>query len=267
MTLSEPHEIGEDSVFDRVITVDGPSGSGKGTICLELALAMGWQLLDSGALYRIVAWSALQRGMNLDFENSAAVNSPDESVLDEGASDKDGAGKADIHKLVAMVAEMNISFPVEAGETCICLDGQVIGDELRSETVSIGASQVAALPEVREALLALQRQKRVSPGLIADGRDMGTVVFPNARLKIYLTASAEERAQRRYKQLKDKGLGVSLRALLASIKERDERDQTRAVSPLTPALDAIIVDSTHLSIEAVVQQILKRAEQCGLLTD
>ena len=227
-----------------VITVDGPSGSGKGTICLELAARFGYSLLDSGALYRIVAWAGINQGLDI-FDGAA---------------------------LVRMLAGLDISFPINIGDSgviqghyAICVNGEAIGDELRTEQVSVASSQVAAFPEVRTALLTLQRQMRKAPGLVADGRDMGTVVFPDAPLKIFLTATAEERAQRRYKQLIDKGLGVSLRALLDSIRERDERDQTRAVSPLIPATDAIIVDSTHLSIEAVVQQIQEYAERCGLL--
>ena len=228
-----------------VITVDGPSGSGKGTICLQLAARLGYSLLDSGALYRIVAWAGLDQGFKL----------------------------GDSASLVKMLAGLDISFPFSAVESertqrhyKIRVNGEDIGDVLRTEAISVASSRVAALPEVRTALLSLQRRMRVPPGLVADGRDMGTVVFPDAQLKIFLTATAEERAQRRYKQLIDKGLGVSLRALLDSIRERDERDQTRAVSPLIPAADAIVVDSTHLSIEAVVQQILEHAERCGLLT-
>jgi cytidylate kinase len=220
-----------------VITVDGPSGSGKGTVCLELAARLGYTLLDSGALYRIVAWAGLNRGLSL----------------------KDSGG------LVQMIPTLDISFPYTGANYEICVDGKSVGDALRAEPVSVAASEIAAIAEVRAALLTLQRQMRRAPGLVADGRDMGTVVFPDAQLKIFLTATAEERAQRRYKQLIDKGLGVNLRALLDSIRERDERDQTREVSPLVPAPDAIIVDSTHLSIEAVVQQILEYAEQRGLL--
>lgn len=220
-----------------VITVDGPSGSGKGTICTKLAAALGWVMLDSGALYRIVGWAALEKGIEPD----------------------------DAETLVRMIAGMDISFPLTDAGFEIRLGSRVLKDELRAEPVSIAASKVAALPTVRSALLSLQRGLQKMPGLIADGRDMGTVVFPQAALKIFLTASAEQRAQRRYKQLIDKGLGVSLRALLASIEERDERDRTRTASPLIPATDAIVVDSTHLSIEAVVQQILKHVEQRGLL--
>ncbi len=234
-----------DAITVPVIAVDGPSGSGKGTVCLELAARLGYSLLDSGALYRIVAWAGLEQGLSLE----------------------DGAA------LVKMIATLEISFPYSApgagageGNYEICVNGKSVGDALRPEPVSVAASRVAAVAEVRTALLSLQRKMRMAPGLVADGRDMGTVVFPDAQLKIYLTASAEERAKRRYKQLIDKGLGVSLRALLDSIRERDERDQTRDVSPLVPAQDAIIVDSTHLSIEAAVQQILEYAEQRGLST-
>jgi cytidylate kinase len=204
-----------------VVAIDGPSGSGKGTIAALLAERLGWHLLDSGALYRIVAAVALRRKIDLDDEA----------------------------RLGAMASELDIAFEGSA----INADGEDLTDVIRTEPVSLAASQVAALGAVREAVFATQQRMRRPPGLVADGRDMGTVVFKDAPLKIYLDASVEERAQRRYNQLKNKGLSVSLRALLASLAERDERDKGRAVSPLVPASDALIIDSTDLTIEQVLE--------------
>ena len=204
-----------------VVAIDGPSGSGKGTIAALLAERLGWHLLDSGALYRIVAAVALRRKIDLDDEA----------------------------QLGAMASELDIAFEGSA----IKADGEDLADVIRTEPVSLAASQVAALGAVREAVFATQQRMRRPPGLVADGRDMGTVVFKDAPLKIYLDASVEERAQRRYNQLKNKGLSVSLRALLASLADRDERDKGRAVSPLVPASDALIIDSTDLTIEQVLE--------------
>jgi len=204
-----------------VVTIDGPSGSGKGTIAAMLAERLGWHLLDSGALYRIVAAVALSRGTALD----------DEAALAE------------------MAGRLDISFD----DGSVRVDGENLAEVIRSEPVSRAASQVAALSAVRGAILEAQQRMRRAPGLVADGRDMGTVVFKDASLKIYLDASVEERAERRYNQLKNKGLSVSLRALLASLTERDERDKGRAVSPLVPAKDALVIDSTSLTIEAVLR--------------
>jgi cytidylate kinase len=212
-----------------VVAIDGPSGSGKGTLAARLAAALGWHLLDSGALYRVVAAVALQRAVPLD----------------------DPAG------LARMAGALRIEF--EDGR--VRVDGVDLSDRIRTEPVSRAASVVAAVPEVREAILALQHAMRRPPGLVADGRDMGTVVFPDAPLKIFLDASPEVRAERRYNQLKNKGLSVSLAALLASLKERDARDRARAVSPLVPAADALIVDSTDLSIEAVLDRVLAEVQK------
>lgn len=220
-----------------VVTIDGPSGSGKGTISREVARLLGWHLLDSGALYRLVALSG--RGSGL---------APD-----------DIAGHA------ALARAMSVEFSGdEEGRERIRLDRVDVTREVRSEEAGQGASRVAAWPEVREALLARQRAFRVSPGLVADGRDMGTVIFPAADLKIYLTASAAERALRRHKQLKEKGSDANLAALSREIAERDQRDSTREVAPLKPAPDARIIDSTGMSIAQVVESVLSAGRARGL---
>ncbi len=213
-----------------VVTIDGPSGSGKGTISRAVARRVGWHLLDSGALYRLVALAGAAAGLTRD----------------------DAAGHA------AVARSMRVEFGWGAdGEERVRLDGRDVSAELRSETAGAGASRVAAWPEVRAALLTRQRAFAQAPGLVADGRDMGTVVFPRAELKIFLTATPEERALRRHKQLKDKGSDVSLAALSREIAERDLRDQTRQVAPLRPAADAQQIDSTGLDIEAVVARVLE----------
>ena len=217
-----------------VLTIDGPSGSGKGTIAALIAEKLGWALLDSGALYRIVAAVALGRGMALD----------------------------DAEALAAMAARLEISFD----EGRVTVDGADLTEEIRTEPVSVASSQVSALAPVRAAILDLQRSMRRPPGLVADGRDMGTVVFKDAPLKIYLDASAEIRAERRYNQLKNKGLDVNFRALLANLEERDARDKERAVSPLVPAEDALIIDSTNLSIEEVLEKVLSEVEARQLIS-
>ena len=212
-----------------VITIDGPSGSGKGTVAGSLAEHLGWALLDSGALYRLLAFAAGNHGVELDNEEL----------------------------LSKLAAHLDVQFvgATEGKSARIILEGEDVTLAIRNETVAKGASQVAALPAVREALLQRQRAFREFPGLVADGRDMGTVVFPEAPLKIFLTASAEERARRRYLQLKAKGDDVSLPRLLDEIRARDERDTQRAIAPLKPAADAIQLDSTELSIEQVLERI------------
>lgn len=222
--------------MSRVIAVDGPSGSGKGTLAMRLAERLGWHLLDSGALYRIVAYAGLQRGIDLD----------------------------DGEVLAALVGDLVITFAPGIDGVTVTLDGEDVSQAIREEAVSAGASRVATLKVVREALMTLQHGFAKAPGLVADGRDMGTVVFPDAELKIYLDASPEIRAQRRHKQLKDKGLGVSLRGLLESIGERDERDRTRAVSPLEPAPDAVVIDSSALSADDVLTTVWQLVERRGL---
>ncbi|AVO55226.1 (d)CMP kinase [Ectopseudomonas mendocina] len=208
-----------------VITVDGPSGSGKGTLCALLAKQLGWNLLDSGALYRLLAFAAGNHGIDLTNEEA----------------------------LKQLAAHLDVQFI----EKRIILEGEEVTDAIRNEQVGAGASMVASLPAVREALLQRQRAFQEMPGLVADGRDMGTVVFSDAPLKIFLTASAEERARRRYLQLKSKGDDVNLASLLDEIRARDERDTQRAVAPLKPAADAILLDSTELSIEQVLERILR----------
>ena len=215
-----------------VITIDGPSGSGKGTIARRVADRLGFRLLDSGALYRLVALA----GTRLD--------------LDED----DVAGHA------AVAQDLDAVFGVDAaGEEVIHLGGVDVTAAIRTETAGAAASRVAAMPAVRTALLERQRGFAQAPGLVADGRDMGTVVFPSAPLKIYLTASAGERARRRHKQLKEKGLTVNLADLSQEILERDRRDSSRPVAPLRPAADAVVLDSTGLDIEQVVEQVLALA--------
>jgi cytidylate kinase len=217
-----------------VIAIDGPSGSGKGTIARNVAKALGWHLLDSGALYRLVALAAGQRGLSLD----------------------------DVAALTALAAGLDVRFGIdEQGREQIWLEGQDVTSQVRTEECGAGASAVAALQPVRDALLGLQRAFRQSPGLVADGRDMGTHVFADAGLKVFLTASPEERAKRRHKQLNDKGIDVSLAALSRDIEERDRRDSERSVAPLRPAEGARILDSSKVPIEDVTATVLEWAAQ------
>jgi cytidylate kinase len=216
-----------------ILTIDGPSGSGKGTVARQVANALQWHLLDSGALYRLTAFAAQEAGLPLDDEPAVA----------------------------RIAGSLDIRFAMdERGEEQIWLGGQEVSALIRTETAGEGASKVAAMTRVRAALLQRQRDFARTPGLVADGRDMGTVVFPDADLKIFLTATAEERAARRYKQLKGKGLGVSLAALSLEIAERDRRDSSRPVSPLKPAADAVLVDSTSMTIDEVVEHVLGLAQ-------
>jgi cytidylate kinase len=214
-----------------VIAVDGPSGSGKGSLCQSLARELGWHLLDSGALYRIVGLAAVKRGTSFDDEKALAV----------------------------LAAGLNVEFRAsEPGEpAAVILDGEDVSSEVRNETSGSYASRVAVYPAVRDALTGLQRSFAKSPGLIADGRDMGTVIFPDAPLKIFLTASAEERAGRRYKQLINKGQSVTLAAVLKDIQARDERDMNRIVAPLKPADNAIVLDSTSMALDEVFLRVIE----------
>jgi cytidylate kinase len=213
-----------------VLTIDGPSGSGKGTVSRLVAEQLGWRLLDSGALYRAVGYAAGMEG--LDLSDGDAVTRCAQSVKIRFQPSADGA------------------------DTRILVNGHDATDELRTETAGAAASAIASIPSVRQALVDLQLSFRKPPGLVADGRDMGTVIFPDAPYKVFLTASAAERAKRRYKQLKEKGLGVTLGTLQREIEARDERDASRAVAPLKPAEDALLVDSTGMPIADVVAKVL-----------
>jgi cytidylate kinase len=215
-----------------VITIDGPSGSGKGTVSRAVAKALGWSLLDSGALYRLVALAGRRASISLD----------------------DGPA------LGQLAGRFGIQFGSDsAGNEVVWLDGQDVTRAIRTEEAGSDASKVAALPVVRAALLDRQRRFAVPPGLVADGRDMGTVVFPLARVKIFLTASPTERALRRYKQLKEKGVAANLAALSLEIAERDRRDSTRTASPLVASADATMLDTTGMSVDGVIGRVLEIA--------
>jgi cytidylate kinase len=211
-----------------VITIDGPGGSGKGTVSMLLAEKLGWNLLDSGALYRLVAVAALDQQL---------------------------ASTDDETKLGALAAGLQVEFVLDGRDVKVKLDGEDVSLRLRSEEVGVLASHLATFPAVRQALIDRQRAFRQLPGLVADGRDMGTVIFPDANLKIYLTASVDQRAQRRYKQLKEKGESVNLSRLFREIEGRDRRDQTRVLAPLKPAFDSHIIDSSELSVDEVLGKI------------
>ncbi|MGO2274069.1 (d)CMP kinase [Pseudoalteromonas nigrifaciens] len=213
-----------------VITVDGPSGSGKGTVCCLLAEKLGWDVLDSGAIYRVLSLAALHHQIALDNEDA----------------------------LVPLAANLDVQFLVDSQTNAakVVLEGEDVTTTIRNEEVGAAASKVAALPRVREALLRRQRAFRTERGLIADGRDMGTVVFKDAPLKIFLTASAQERAKRRFVELNARGLNVTLSGLLKDIQERDDRDMNRAVAPLVPAEDAIELDTSELNAQQVYDKVL-----------
>ncbi len=220
---------GDQASKTPVVAIDGPVGSGKGTIARQVAHALGWHLLDSGALYRLVGLASVKRDMAGEGEDA----------------------------LAALAGDLSIKFESDQnGNERIFLDGKDVTSDIRSEECGRVASFVASLPGVRAALLELQRGFRKEPGLVADGRDMGSTVFPDAVLKVYLTASAKERAKRRHKQLKDKGIDVSLPAVSRDIEDRDRRDSERTVAPLRPAEDARLLDSGGQSIEEVTQTVL-----------
>lgn len=215
-----------------VIAVDGPGGAGKGELCIRLSRKYGFSLLDSGAIYRVLAYAALKKGIALD----------------------------DTVSLVALAKSLNLEFKEENNAVAIILDNENVSKFIRNEETGSAASKVAVISEVRAALLQRQRDFRLAPGLVADGRDMGTVVFPDTQAKIFLDASAEERARRRVLQLEGRGVKADYQKILGEIKERDDRDRNRATAPLKPAPDALVLDSTHLSIEEVVDTAVKFVE-------
>ena len=216
-----------------VITVDGPSGAGKGTLCHALAEKLKFDFLDSGAIYRILALAAKKSG--IDFTNEP--------------------------KLAELGRNLDVQFIPSNGEIHVILEGENVGDQIRTAEAGQNASKIAIYPLVREALLQRQRDFSTSKGLVADGRDMGTIVFPNAQVKLFLDASAEERTKRRVKQLQEKGFNANFDEILAEIKERDFRDRNREIAPLVPAKDALVLDSTSLSIDEVIQQALSYVEK------
>ncbi len=218
-----------------VIAIDGPSGAGKGTVSQLLARRLGWHFLDSGALYRLVAQAARNHAISLD----------------------------NVEALETLAAHLDVQFCVADNDSPprVLLEGEDVTAVIRSEEIGNDASKIAAIPEVREALLERQRAFRIPPGLVADGRDMGTVVFPDAEVKIFLTASPEERARRRYKQLKEKDPNVIFDDLVIEIAERDRRDTERLVAPLKPAEDAVVIDTTGLSIEQVIERVMAVCEE------
>ncbi|WP_294495379.1 (d)CMP kinase [uncultured Ruminobacter sp.] len=215
-----------------VIAVDGPGGAGKGELCLRLSKKYGFAILDSGAIYRVLAYAALKKGIALDAEK----------------------------ELSSLAANLNLSFKEVNNAVAVILDGEDVSSFIRTEETGGAASKVAVLPEVRAALLQRQRDFAVAPGLIADGRDMGTVVFPDAAAKIFLDASAEERARRRVSQLESRGVKADYDKILKEIADRDFRDRNRATAPLKPADDALVLDSTTLSIQEVVDTAVKFIE-------
>ncbi|NLS43331.1 (d)CMP kinase [BEV proteobacterium] len=221
------------AVTAPVITVDGSSGAGKGTLCKALAETLQWNLLDSGAIYRVLALATLHHQVDIGSEEA----------------------------LVPLASHLDVRFVAEEGQLKVILEDEDVSNEIRNETVGNTASQAAAFPRVREALLRRQRTFREAPGLVADGRDMGTVVFPDAPVKIFLDASTEERAQRRMLQLQEKGFNVNFERLLSEIKERDVRDRSRPVAPLVPAADALVLDSTDISIDDVIAKSLSYARE------
>ncbi|WP_201571925.1 (d)CMP kinase [Psychrobacter nivimaris] len=251
MTSSTPDNVllnTEDShtssVRYPVICIDGPSGAGKGTVTWRLAQVLGYQLLDSGALYRIVGLKAFEAGLI-----SADTSQP----IDEDA-------------VLALTESLKIAFVPnnDSGRVDIIVNGQAVGEQVRNETVGGYASQIAVFPQVRQALLKLQQDMATRSGLVADGRDMGTVVFPDADVKVFLTASAEARAERRVTQLLNAGQTADFEAILATIKERDDRDENRSTAPSKPAADALLLDSSALNADAVYEQVKKHCQDKGV---
>lgn len=227
--------------MNNIICIDGPSGAGKGSVGIELSRRLGWNFLDSGAMYRVLALAATKSGFNLD--------------------------QPEVAQLTALAKNLGVKFNYssESQEVSVILEQNDVTREIRSESAGNNASKVAAIPEVRSALLQRQRDFATEQGLIADGRDMGTVVFPNANLKLFLTASANERAKRRYKQLNEKGIHANISQLEQEIAERDERDRSRTVSPLLPAEDAITIDCTSLNLKEVVDRAWQECKGKNLI--
>ncbi len=239
-TGSDPEQISRKSVLINmtsqivpVITIDGPSGAGKGTIAQNVASELGFHILDSGSLYRLTALASLNA--DLDLTNESAISE--------------------------IALNLPVVFKPTSSGLQILLSGKDVSETIRKEEIGMRASKVAAIPAVRDALLARQRGFLENPGLVADGRDLGTTIFPDAPLKVFMTASAEERAERRYKQLKAKGINANIAALVKDLKLRDEQDANRAVSPLKPAADAIQIDTTEMGIDEVTQMVLDLVKQ------
>ena len=247
MTVTNPNTSNNSEIsFLRfpVICIDGPSGAGKGTVAWRLAQALGYQLLDSGALYRIVGLKAFEAGL---------ITADASQVIDEMA-------------VLALTQSLNIAFVPnnESGRVDIIVNGEAVGEQVRNETIGGYASQIAVFPKVRQALLTLQQDMASRSGLVADGRDMGTVVFPDADVKVFLTASAEARAERRVTQLVNAGQTADFAAILTTIKARDDRDENRSTAPSKPAEDALLLDSSHLDADAVYEQIKRHCQDKGI---
>ncbi|MGL9769773.1 MAG: (d)CMP kinase [Sodalis sp. (in: enterobacteria)] len=216
------------TVLAPVITIDGPSGAGKGTLCKALAETLQWHLLDSGAIYRVLALATLSHQVAIDSEEA----------------------------LVPLAAHLDVIFKINQGQLNVVLEGEDVSQAIRNESIGNTASQIATFPRVREALLHCQRAFRAAPGLITDGRDMGTIVFPDAPVKIFLDAATDERAHRRMRQLQERGFSVNFKRLLSEIKGRDDRDRNRMLAPMVPAADALVLNSTRLTIDKIIAKVL-----------